>query len=164
MISIDDLNEKLAKEGYVISTDKDKIDMECVYAYLHQESYWASGIPRQVVEACVENALCFGIYKDNVQVGFARIISDYATFAYLADVFVIKAHRGKGLSKILLHHIKQHPKLQGLRRWMLATADAHALYTQFGFSALSDPERIMEIVKPYLPDNNNANTPSNTSK
>ena len=115
-----------------------------------RHSYWAAGIPEETVRRAIEGSLCFGVYWGGRQLGFARIISDYATFAYLADVFITPEFRGLGLSKALMAFIVEHPKLQGLRRWMLATADAHGLYEQFGFKALARPERIMEISRPDI--------------
>lgn len=135
---------------YHISTDKSFLDLSLIHKYLSEESYWARGIPFDKVKRSVENSLCFGIYLEAEQVGFARIISDHATFAYLADVFVLQAHRGKGLSKMMMEKIRTHPELQGLRRWMLATADAHGLYRQFGFEVIDSPEHFMEKVKNYL--------------
>ncbi len=113
-------------------------------------SYWAAGIPREVVERAVRGSLCFGAYLGSQQVGFARVISDGATFAYVSDVFVLSSHRGRGVGKLLMAAIMAHPGLQGLRRWTLATRDAHGLYRQFGFSAPRHPERVMEILTaPY---------------
>ena len=132
-------------EGYSISSDSALLDLEVIHGFISQ-SYWAKAIPKNLVERMVKNALCFGAYHHQAQVGFARIISDYTTFAYLADVFVLPEHRGKGLSKALMETIIAHPDLQGLRRWMLVTLDAHGLYEQFGFKPLTHPERHMEIV------------------
>lgn len=129
---------------YVISTDPRRIDIEAVHAYL-TASYWAEGIPADVVRRSIENALCFGIYKEDRLAGFARVISDYATIAYIGDVFVLEEHRGQGLSKWLMSVIREHPKLQGLRRWILATRDAHGLYRKSGFTPLNKPETWMEI-------------------
>ena len=129
---------------YVISTDPQKIDVETVHRFLTQ-SYWAAGIPIDVVRRSMENSLCFGLYEGSEQAGFARVITDYATFAYIGDVFVAEAHRGRGLSKWMLRVIREHPALQGLRRWLLATRDAHTLYGRFGFTALEKPEAWMEV-------------------
>jgi len=118
--------------GYTISTDNAKMDADIIHAYLHT-SYWAEGIPRGVVEKAIENSLCFGIFYKEEQVGFARLVTDKATFAYLADVFILPEHRGKGLSKWMMDIIHAHPGVQGLRRWVLATQDAHGLYEQFGW-------------------------------
>jgi len=130
-------------DGYLVSTDKLKIELQVVHSYLSNESYWAQGIPIETIKRCIDHSLCFGIYCDNSQVGFARIISDFTTFAYLADVFVLPAHRGKGLSKWLMQIIMSYPDLQGLRRFLLTTMDAHELYRQFGFTEYPQPERIM---------------------
>ncbi|HTC27628.1 GNAT family N-acetyltransferase [Dyella sp.] len=132
---------------YQMSTDRQRIDIAAVHAFLTQ-SYWSPGIPRGVVERAIENSLCFGVYFGAQQVGFARVITDKATFAYLADVFIIESHRGKGLSKWLMEFVTAHEELQGLRRFLLATKDAHALYAKFGFEALGNPSRIMENLKP----------------
>jgi GNAT superfamily N-acetyltransferase len=132
---------------YQMSTDRQRIDIAAVHAFLTQ-SYWSPGIPRGVVERAIENSLCFGVYLGAQQVGFARVITDKATFAYLADVFIIESHRGKGLSKWLMEFVTAHEELQGLRRFLLATKDAHALYAKFGFEALGNPSRIMENLKP----------------
>jgi GNAT superfamily N-acetyltransferase len=132
---------------YEISTERQRIDIATVHAFLTQ-SYWSPGIPRDVVERAIANSLCFGVYLGVQQVGFARVVTDQATFAYLADVFILESHRGRGLSKRLMEFITGHEALQGLRRFLLATKDAHSLYAQFGFEALADPSRIMESLKP----------------
>jgi GNAT superfamily N-acetyltransferase len=132
---------------YEISTDRQRIDIAVVHAFLTQ-SYWSPGIPREVVERAIANSLCFGVYLGAQQVGFARVITDKATFAYLADVFILDSHRGNGLSKWLMEFITGHEELQGLRRFLLATKDAHGLYAQFGFEALANPSFIMESLKP----------------
>lgn len=132
---------------YEISTDRQRIDISVVHAFLAQ-SYWSPGIPREIVERAIANSLCFGVYLGAAQVGFARVVTDKATFAYLADVFIVPPHRGQGLSKWLMQFIMGHEDLQGLRRFLLATKDAHGLYAQFGFAALADPSRIMENLKP----------------
>lgn len=120
------------------------MDIDLIHRFLSQ-SYWAAGIPRALVEKALANSLCFGVFAANgKQVGFARAISDYATFAYVSDVFVLEEHRGKGLAKWLLQTIASHPSLQGLRRTMLATEDAHGLYRQFGFTPLHKPEMFMQ--------------------
>ncbi len=128
-----------------ISNDKTRLDVDLIHGFL-SNVYWSKGIPRQIVQRVIDGALCFGGYVDGAgQVAFARVITDYATFAYLADVFVLEDHRGKGYSKQLMAAIKAHPQLQGLRRFMLATFDAHALYAQYGFTVVERPERLMEI-------------------
>lgn len=131
--------------SYVIDTDPQNLNVDVIYGFL-STSYWSKDIPRSVVEKSIRHSLCFGIYEKGIQIGFARVISDYATFAYLADVFVLDSHRGKGLSKWLMTCIQSHPELQNLRRWMLATRDAHGLYEQFGFNVTEKPDRLMEIV------------------
>jgi GNAT superfamily N-acetyltransferase len=129
---------------YTISTDKGQLDIALIHRFLSQESYWAQNVPLDVVMRSIDNSLCFGVYHGDQQVGFARVITDQATFAYLADVFVLPEHRGRGLSKQLMATISDWPTLQGLRRWVLATQDAHALYEQFGFMALDKPEIFMQ--------------------
>jgi GNAT superfamily N-acetyltransferase len=140
---------------YSISTDIKKLQIAVIHHYLSVESYWAKHIPLEIVKQSIDNSLCFGVYFKNEQVGFARVVTDYATFGYLADVFILETHRGKGLSKWLMEYIMAHPKLQGLRRFSLATRDAHSLYAQFGFKPLSKPESIMEIKHDnfYTPQN-----------
>lgn len=133
-----------------ISTDKSKLDISLIHKYLSQESYWAKNIPINIANQSIENSLCFGVYKDNSQIGFARIISDYTTFAYLADVFILHEYRGKGLSKWLLDCIEEHPNLQNLRRWMLMTHDAQPLYIKKGWNVAQYPERVMEKAFPEI--------------
>lgn len=125
-------------------TDPARLERDMIHGYLSRESYWAAGLPREVFERSLAGSLCFGVYVADRQVGFARMITDQATFAYLADVFVLPDWRGRGISKALLAYIMAYPALQNLRRMLLATADAHGLYAQYGFSALSRPERMME--------------------
>ena len=136
------------KENYLISTDKARLDVNYIHQYLSKKSYWAENVPLDVVKKSIEGSMCFGIFSASQQVGFARVITDTACFAYLADVFVDENHRGKGLSKWLMQVIISHPDLQGLRRFLLATRDAHGLYEQFGFSLLSFPEKWMHIHNP----------------
>jgi N-acetylglutamate synthase-like GNAT family acetyltransferase len=143
-------DEAYHKKGFKISTDQTLLDFDTIYHYLDMESYWSKGVPPDKLRKAIENSLCFGIYHNNKQVGFARVISDKATFAYLADVFVLDDYRRQGLSKWLMQTIRAHPDLQGLRRWSLATADAQGLYQQFGFTPITKPERWMEIFSPYL--------------
>ena len=131
--------------AWTISTDPERLDREAIHAFL-SNSYWAKGIPRAILDRSIENSLCFGLYEGPRLVGFARVITDRATFAYLADVFVLESHRGRGLSKWLMEVILGHPDLQGMRRWTLATRNAHGLYEQFGFRRLTSPDRLMEIV------------------
>lgn len=139
------------KKGFHISTDKSLLDFEMIFKYLDKESYWAGGVPENTLRRAIENSLCFGIYFRNEQAGFARVITDKATFAYICDVFVLTEYRRIGLSKWLVQTILKHNDLQGLRRWSLATADAQGLYTQFGFKQINKPERWMEIFTPYRP-------------
>ncbi|HEX8143433.1 MAG TPA: GNAT family N-acetyltransferase [Pyrinomonadaceae bacterium] len=129
---------------YSISTDKARLDLQAIHDYLSNTSYWAKGRSAETIERSIENSLAFGIYRGRELVGFARVITDYATFAWLADVFVLDEARGKGLGKWLVEVILSHPELQGLRRWLLATKDAHELYRRFGFEELKRPERWME--------------------
>ena len=144
----------LVKEGFEISTDKSKLDIAFIHAYLSQETYWAKNIPLELVQKSIEGAVCFGVYHHHKQIGFARMITDCATFGYLADVFIIDSYRGKGISKWLMEEIVEYPAFAPLRRWMLATRDAHGLYRQFGFTQLDKPERIMQRLKlnPYNSD------------
>lgn len=132
----------------LISDDKALLDRALIHGFLSERSYWAQGMSRDIVERAIDHSLCIGIYEGGRQAGFARVVTDGATFAWLADVFVIEAERGRGLSKELVTAVLAHPQLQGLRRFMLATLDAHGLYTQFGFQALKEPERFMEIYRP----------------
>jgi len=133
---------------FLISTDPARLDLDVIYDFL-TNCYWAKGIPREVVARSIKHALCFGIYDGSgAQVGFARVVSDFATVAYLGDVFVLESHRGRGLSKWMMECILQHPALQNLRRWILLTRDAHELYRKFGFTALKSPERYMELHRP----------------
>ena len=134
---------------YVVSTDRARIDVPAVHAFL-SGSYWSAGIPEETLRRAIAGAICFGIYRGEEQVGFARVITDRATYAYLSDVFIMKAHRGRGLSKLLMAVILGHPSLQGLRRFSLTTRDAHALYAQFGFEVVKNPDRQMEILRPDI--------------
>jgi N-acetylglutamate synthase-like GNAT family acetyltransferase len=129
------------KEDFVISDDFSLLDIDCIHDYLSNRSYWAGDIPRTVLEKSMANSLCFGLYKNGNQIGFARLITDKATFAYLADVFVLEEHRGQGLSKWLMEVIQSHPEVQGLRRWMLMTRDAQGLYEKFGWTVLDEDAR-----------------------
>ena len=126
------------RDGFTISTDRSKLDREVIHEFL-AGSYWATGIPRDVVDRSIEGSLCFGVFDGERQVGFARAITDSATFAYLADVFVLESHRGRGLAAWLMECILEHPELQGLRRWMLLTRDAHPLYRKNGFATSRTP-------------------------
>lgn len=136
------------REDFCISTDKDRLNIEVIHYFLANESYWSKDIPLSVVHKAVSNSLCFGVFKGDEQVGFARVVSDYVTYAWLADVFILKEYRGLGLSKWMLEFIMSHPDLQVLRRWMLATRDAHKLYSRYGFKPVAHPERLMENHQP----------------
>ena len=133
--------------GYEISTDPRRLDLDVIHKFLAEDSYWSRGIPRPVVERAVKNSLCLGVYHAAAQIGFARVVTDKATFALLADVFILEAHRGKGLSKWLMRSVIGHEDLQGLRRLLLLTSDAHELYRQFGFQELGNPARFMEVLR-----------------
>lgn len=135
-----------------ITTDQSKIDLPYVHHYLSEISYWAKGIPFALVEKSIQNSMCFSVFKNEKQIGFARVVTDYATFAYLADVFIDENHRRHGYSKELMEFIMKHPKLEGLRRWMLMTSTAHGIYEQFNFSKMKKPENAMEIrlENPYM--------------
>lgn len=137
---------EIAENGYIFSDDTNKIDAKAVHRYLSAESYWAQNIPLETVQRSIDNSLCFGIYKDTLQIGFARWITDRATFGYLADVYVDEVHRGQGLAKKLISLMMFHKDLQGLRRYMLNTLDAQGLYAQFGFEPIDHPERLMAVV------------------
>ncbi len=139
---------------YRITTDKDEMDIDAIHHYLSR-SYWAENVPKKIVVKAVENSLCFGVLLADIsgkekQVGFARLITDSATFAYLADVYILEDHRSKGLSKQMMKQIVEHPQLQGLRRIMLATKDAHGLYEQFGFTPLTDDKMFMQLWTPNV--------------
>jgi GNAT superfamily N-acetyltransferase len=135
--------------NFSISTDNSKLDLAMIHNFL-KSSYWAEDIPIGVVDKSIANSFCFGVYEDEKQVGFARVITDYITFAYLADVFILEAYRGQGLGKLLVQSILEHPELRGLRKWLLATKDAHELYRQYGFQNLAIPELYMEISNPNI--------------
>ena len=136
-------------KGLRITTEKAELDIPLIHQVLSEQTTWAKGIPLAVVQRSIEHSLCFGGFLDGAQVAFARVISDYATFANVVDVFVLPEHRGKGYSKALMSAVLAHPQLQGLRRMMLATADAHGLYAQYGFTAPLYPDSLMER---YFPD------------
>ena len=128
----------------VVTTDRERLDLETIHAFLSQ-AYWSQGIPRDLLERAIDNSLCFGAFEGERQIGFARVISDRATYAYVSDVFVLPSHRGRGVGKRLMAAIMSHPELQGLRRWTLFTRDAHGLYQQYGFGEGRHPERLMEV-------------------
>ncbi len=138
------MNQTSAR-NIVVTTDRSRLDLDMIHGFL-TTSYWARGIPREIVARSMESSLCFGAFDEGRQVGFARVISDRATFAYICDVFAVESHRGNGVGRSLMAAIMSHPELQGLRRWTLFTRDAHGLYQQFGFGAPGHPERLMEVV------------------
>lgn len=138
---------RVSREKYSISTDKARLDLEVIFSFL-RGSHWAAGVSREIVERSIENSLVFGLYKDNDQIGFARVITDYATFAYFAELFVLETYRRRGLGKWLVEVVLSHPELQGLRRWLLATIDAHELYRKYKFNELKYPEIFMERCAP----------------
>ena len=132
---------------YEVTSDATRFDVAAIHAFLAQ-TYWSPGIPRTIVERAIANSVCFGVLLEGAQVGFARVVTDKATFGYLADVYVLEAHRGKGLARRIMESVKKHPDLQGLRRMLLATRDAHGLYANYGFTPLAAPERVMEVNVP----------------
>ena len=136
---------EISDQGFIFSDDVKKLDISAIHQYLSTTSYWALGIPFETVQRSVDNSLCFGIYKDTVQIGFARWITDKATFAYLADVYVLEEFQGQGLMKKLISLMLFHKDLQGLRRYMLATNDAHGLYEKFGFKPIRNADTFMEV-------------------
>jgi len=149
-------DQEFRRADFVISTDRERLDLDVIHSFL-TNCYWARGISREIVARSIGHSLCFGIYHEDpnsprassaAQVGFARVVSDFATIAYLGDVFVLESHRGRGLSKWMMECIVGHPALQGLRRWILLTRDAHGLYSKFGFTPLKAPERYMEFHRP----------------
>jgi len=136
------------KDEFTVSTDRNRLQIEEVHKFLSEESYWARERTREQTETAIKNSLPFGVYSGENQIGFARIVTDYATFAYIGDVYILEEYRGRGLSKWLMDVIVNHPELQGFRRWVLATKDAHTLYEKFGFHELVHPERWMEKPAP----------------
>ena len=136
------------KPEFTISTDKNRLQIEVIQHFLQNESYWASNRTIEQTQTAIENSLCFGVYQADKQIGFARVVTDFATFAYIGDVFISEEFRGQDLSKWLMKVMLSHPQLQGLRRWILATKDAHGLYEQFGFHGLKFPDRWMELPAP----------------
>lgn len=133
-----------------INDDPAQLDVDLLHRFLSQESSWAQGLPRATLERSIAHSVCFGAYLDGAQIGFARVVTDRATFAYLCDVFVLAEHRGRGVSKALMRAVMAHPQLQGLRRFMLATSTAPWLYTQFGFTPVGKPEALMEKLDPEV--------------
>lgn len=147
MALLDTLVYEFQKEEFLISTDKSKLDTSVILPFLSTQSYWAENIPLDIIERSIQNSFTFGVYHHQTQIGFARVITDFATYGYLGDVFILADYRGQGLSKWLMDCIfNQIPEVQGFRRWTLATADAHGLYEQYGFTNLARPERMMEKV------------------
>jgi ribosomal protein S18 acetylase RimI-like enzyme len=137
------------QDDFTVSTDPNRLDVEAIHAALSQV-YWSAGIPRETVARALRGSLCFGLYAGERQIGLARVITDAATFAYLCDVYVLPEFRGRGLGKLLMRAVMEHPDLQGLRRFSLVTRDAHGLYRPFGFTEIKNPDRHMEIVRPDL--------------
>ncbi len=132
-------------DEFCISTDKTKLDIDSIHEFLSTKAYWCLNIPKATVQIAIQNSLCFGVYRNEKQIGFARVITDFSTVAYLGDVYILEEYRGKGLSKWLIETIMVHPNLQGLRRWILLTGDAHGLYRKFGWTDIADPSRWMEL-------------------
>ena len=145
----DSINE-WRKADFVISTDRSRLNIEFIHSFLSRQAYWAIGRSLEVVQRAIENSLNFGVFDGSKQVGFARVVTDYATFAWLADVFIIDEYRGRGLGIWLIEVITSHPNLQGFRRWILATRDAHELYRRFGFNEIANPQRYMEKMSDML--------------
>jgi GNAT superfamily N-acetyltransferase len=131
------------------STDQARLDVTMIHAFLAKESYWVPGISRASVEKCIKHSLCFGVYLDDRQIGFARVVTDFVRYAHLLDVFVLPESRGRGIGKLLMENILAHPELRTIARYTLGTQDAHALYSQFGFTAFANPERQMELLRPH---------------
>ena len=138
----------ISYQDYMLSNDKSMMDIKTIHQYLSEESYWSRGIGLEKVKKSIQFSLCFGVYINQEQIGFARVISDFSTIAYLGDVFILKEHRGLGLSKALMEFVMSEPDLQHLRRWILLTSDAHELYKQFGWQNISSPDKWMEIYNP----------------
>jgi GNAT superfamily N-acetyltransferase len=134
-----------------ISTDRGRLDVAMIHAFLADDSYWVPGISRSSVEKCIKHSLCFGVYTDNRQIAFARVVTDYVRYAHLLDVFVLPEFRGRGLGKLLMSNILSHPELGTIARYTLGTQDAHGLYAQYGFTAIAIPERQMELLRPKAP-------------
>ena len=141
---------EVTNDEYLISDDSSRLDVPFIHNFLANESYWAKNIPLATVEKSIANSLCFGLYHKQQQVGFARLVTDKATFAYLADVFIVPQYRGRGLSRWLIETIHAHALLQTLRRWMLGTRDAHGLYKKFGWTSLAEPDRFMQKHNPNV--------------
>jgi GNAT superfamily N-acetyltransferase len=141
---------EVTNDEYLISDNSSRLDVPFIHNFLANESYWAKDIPFAIVEKSIANSLCFGLYHKQQQIGFARLVTDKATFAYLADVFIVTEYRGRALSRQLIAAIHAHPELQTLRRWMLATRDAHGLYKKFGWTSLPEPDRFMQKHNPNV--------------
>ena len=141
-------NHEWQNGEFTVSTDRARLQIDAIHKFLSEESYWARERTKDQTITAIKNSLPFGVYKGENQIGFARVVTDYATFAYLGDVYILEEFRGRGLSKWLMEVIVNHPELQGLRRWILATKDAHRLYEKFEFTALKFPERWMEKTAP----------------
>lgn len=139
---------EVSRNGYLLSTDPRRLDRDTIHRFLRDEAYWSRGIPRDVVDRALDNSLTFGLYRETAQIGMARVVTDFATFAYVADVFVLPPYRGQGLATWMMRQLLAHPELQHLRRWLLLTRDAHRLYAQVGFTPAAHPERVMEITRP----------------
>lgn len=138
--------KKIPTNGSIhITTDRSKMDIDLIYNFL-TNAYWSTGKPKWVVKKSIKNSLCFGVFYKNQQVGFARVITDYVTFAYIADLFILEEFRGKGISKLLIKHILEYKKLIKMKKWILATKDAHALYEKFGFEVVKDSKKYMELI------------------
>jgi len=144
------MTETWQRGDYLITTDRSRLNVESIHDFLSNTSYWPVGRSLEVVQRSIDNSLPFGIYLERKQVGFARIVTDYATFAWIADAFILPEHRGRGLAKWLMEVVVAHPRLQGFRRWVLSTKDAHGLYERFGFRKLNRPERWMERFDPNM--------------
>jgi GNAT superfamily N-acetyltransferase len=142
------INLTLENEGFVITTDRARMDVKAIHSFLSEKSYWSKGISIEKVQRAIDNSLNFGVFCGDMQIGFARIITDYSLLAYLADVFIIEEYRGRGLSKWLMQTITAHPDLQGLKKWVLVTKDAHGLYEKFGWKPLAYPQIWMEKLNP----------------
>jgi GNAT superfamily N-acetyltransferase len=134
-----------------ISTDRDRLDVAMIHAFLADNSYWVPGIARASVEKCIKHSLCFGVYSGGRQIGFARVVTDFVRFAHLLDIFVLPEFRGQGIAKLLMENILAHPELRTIARYTLSTQDAHGLYAQYGFTAPANPARQMELLRPQQP-------------
>lgn len=142
-------NITLHHDRFTISTDQSKLDIPAIHDFLSNKAYWSLGIPFEKVETSIKNSLCFGLYDGEKQIGLARVISDLSTIAYLGDVYILEEYRGRGLSRPLIEAVMAHPNLQGLRRWILLTGDAHELYRKFGWTNIADPTKWMEVHTRY---------------